>query len=713
MSWYKNLRMVWKIMFPVATILIFALGILTWQIQTKSSAAIQAVAERELAALAGEQGNSVKNFFDIPMAEAQSLSDATASALMRGTQFPRELYVNMLQGIEQSDPNFLAAGAAFEPNAFDQKDDYFVDILGSDSRGRFIPYIFEGETVAPLQNLEESAYYSEPKKRKKNFLTDPYTYNVDGKEVIMTTASAPLILGGEFIGAILVDMSLETVVERVNKIKVYTSGYATLISQNSMIIAHKDPTRMLQSVFNTPQVANAAGLKKAMQEGKAFLEEHDREGVLTFYYYYPIHFNSSGQTWYLCVAAPLDEVLADAKKISQLTITISAITLLLALLVVFFVVRSSVRPIGVLAGTAKEIASGNLQVPIKDENFGGEIKELSTSLKEMIASLIMHIEQAEQLSADAKAQAEKAVEATRIAEAMRAEAENAKRDGMHAAADRLEDVVHIISSASEQLSAQIEESERGSQEQAGRVEETATAMEEMNCTVLEVAKNAASASEASAQTKAKAEEGTNIVQDTVSGIQNVQTVSLALKQDMQELASQADAISEIMAVISDIADQTNLLALNAAIEAARAGDAGRGFAVVADEVRKLAEKTMTSTTDVGKTVSTIQKSVSQSMSQVDKAVDLIAEATEQSSKSGEALSSIMSMADNTADQISAIATASEEQSATSGEINRAVAQINDISRQTAQTMQEAAKAVSDLAAQAQALSLLIDEMKMA
>ena len=119
-------------------------------------------------------------------------------------------------------------------------------------------------------------------------------------------------------------------------------------------------------------------------------------------------------------------------------------------------------------------------------------------------------------------------------------------------------------------------------------------MNQMNATVQEVARNAGQASVASTDTKDKAEAGADIVQKSLVSIGQVQSVSQELKQDMLQLNTHAQAISQIMGVISDIADQTNLLALNAAIEAARAGDAGRGFAVVADEVRKLAEKTMAS-----------------------------------------------------------------------------------------------------------------------
>jgi methyl-accepting chemotaxis protein len=164
-------------------------------------------------------------------------------------------------------------------------------------------------------------------------------------------------------------------------------------------------------------------------------------------------------------------------------------------------------------------------------------------------------------------------------------------------------------------------------------------------------------------------------------------------------------------VISDIADQTNLLALNAAIEAARAGEAGRGFAVVADEVRKLAEKTMTSTSDVGRSVSGIQKSVTESISQVEKAVDLIQTATVEATRSGEMLSEIVNMADGTADQVRTIATASEEQSATCEEINRAVSEINTIANQTSSAMQAANTAVSGMADQIHAMNVLITNMK--
>ena len=275
----------------------------------------------------------------------------------------------------------------------------------------------------------------------------------------------------------------------------------------------------------------------------------------------------------------------------------------------------------------------------------------------------------------------------------------------------LEQVATIASSASEQLSAQIELSENGAQDQADRVATTATALEEMNATVLEIARNAGTTSDSASNVRSEASAGSESMQECVKAMQEVKEESLKLQTEMGVLSEHAQAINEIMNVISDIADQTNLLALNAAIEAARAGEAGRGFAVVADEVRNLAEKTMTSTTDVGNAISAIQKSTADNTRLVVDAVEKIEKVTEMVSQAGEALLGIVQLADTTADQVRAIATASEEQSATSEEITQSVDSINNIAKENANNMQEARKAVDEVVSQTHVLSQLIEQLQ--
>ncbi|MDY0259527.1 MAG: methyl-accepting chemotaxis protein [Desulfovibrio sp.] len=391
------------------------------------------------------------------------------------------------------------------------------------------------------------------------------------------------------------------------------------------------------------------------------------------------------------------------------TILLALAGIVISVLLIFFLTRSVNRQLGKDPGElnilARRVADGDYNVDDGKAKTG-----VFASLVVMVDALKQHIENARLESANAQEQSRKAMEAMEKAEAASAEARQ-KTQAMLQAAERLEEVAQVVSTASTQLSAQIEQSDRGTAETSQRLTEAATAMNEMNATVQEVARNAAQASTASAETRQKAQDGAAIVSRSLDSINHVHQSSLRLKEDMAQLGSHAQDISRIMGVISDIADQTNLLALNAAIEAARAGEAGRGFAVVADEVRKLAEKTMASTQDVGAVISAIQHSTATSMESVDRAVQEVDRAAEFANQSGTALEVIVSTVDATADQVNAIAAASEQQSAASEEINHTIIQINTMSLQTAQAMEEASKAVSDLAAQAHGLTSLVSDMK--
>jgi methyl-accepting chemotaxis protein len=387
--------------------------------------------------------------------------------------------------------------------------------------------------------------------------------------------------------------------------------------------------------------------------------------------------------------------------------------LLVAVLVgAFFAViitRSIVGPVRRGVEFAGLVAGGDyghtLDISQKDE-----IGELAGSLNAMVASLKEQIGLAEAKSAEAGEQAAKARAAMAEAEESRSHTDAAMAHMIQVAGE-LQKVAEVLTTASEQLSAQVEQSSHGAASQAQRVGETATAMEEMNATVLEVAKSAGQASEMSAKARAKAEEGAAVVSRVVESIRQVEDQAVNLKKDMGALGVQAESIGAIMNVISDIADQTNLLALNAAIEAARAGDAGRGFAVVADEVRKLAEKTMNATREVGEAISGIQQGARASIDSVEAAVHTIETATGLAGQSGEALAGIVSLVDTATDQVRSIATASEQQSSASEQINRSIEEVSTISSETAQAMHQAAQAVGELARQAVVLRDLVEGMR--
>lgn len=401
------------------------------------------------------------------------------------------------------------------------------------------------------------------------------------------------------------------------------------------------------------------------------------------------------------------DIAYDASR--NITIGLIVVSVLLAVCLAAFIIRGTLRQLGKDPGElgvlARRVAKEDYDIEDGSPKIG-----VYGDLVAMVAALKKHIDTARQESARAAEESRNAQEAMQKAESAEAEA-SAKTRSMLAAADKLEAVAHVLSSASTELSAQIEQSERGAAEQASRVTETATAMEEMNSTVLEVAKNAGAASDVSASTRQKAEQGAGIVKKAVSSIRQVQQESLALKEDMAALSGHAQSISQIMGVISDIADQTNLLALNAAIEAARAGDAGRGFAVVADEVRKLAEKTMQATKSVVDVIANIQNGATHSADSVGQAVAAIQATADLAERSGKALEEIVALIGEVAAQVAAIAGSAREQAAAGDQVTHAVDETSAVAGEAAEAMSSAARSTENLVSQIDVLKGLVEELR--
>lgn len=397
----------------------------------------------------------------------------------------------------------------------------------------------------------------------------------------------------------------------------------------------------------------------------------------------------------------------------QAAFTVGITTLLLLCIIIslawWFTNSGIIRPLNSIQEYAGAVAKGNLEAKPKG-SFTAELLTLKQAISSMVDSLKQKMFEVEKKSNEAEEQ-KKAAETAMTA----AQAQEAKVSGllntMSQVASESAEIARQVALASEALSTQVEQVTRGAEVQSQRAEETATAMEEMNATVLEVAKNSSAAADAAESARSEAQKGEGIVIQSVSAIQGVYDQAHQLKIQMTALGKQADDISRILDVISDIADQTNLLALNAAIEAARAGEAGRGFAVVADEVRKLAEKTMNATKEVGDVIISIQSGARENITSVEAAGVSIEQATSLANQSGDALKRIVDLVTRTSDQVRSIATAAEEQSAASEEINRAVEDIRRVTSETSDGMSHSASSVNNLADLAQQLHRLINDLK--
>ena len=277
-------------------------------------------------------------------------------------------------------------------------------------------------------------------------------------------------------------------------------------------------------------------------------------------------------------------------------------------------------------------------------------------------------------------------------------------------AENAGEIASHLAQISDHLLERIGQTSEGTASQQNRIRETAAAVEAMNASILDVARNAADASGNAGQARQRAQSGQKITDQSIAAIADVRRHTTTMSSGLHDLGNKAQDVGKILGIISDIADQTNLLALNAAIEAARAGDAGRGFAVVADEVRKLAEKTMQATMEVSAAVKGIQDSAHSNISLMDETDASVQQGVTLVSQAGEALQEIVTQVMQTADMIGVIAASADEQSAASEEINGNISNVNSIAMDISNAMAELGTTAREVAKMAADLRTTIASM---
>lgn len=354
-------------------------------------------------------------------------------------------------------------------------------------------------------------------------------------------------------------------------------------------------------------------------------------------------------------------------RIRVLAILVVVAIVVIMILFLTLLDHVAIKPLRAAVGTLNEVAEGDLQVDIQ-VNGKNEVSQLLAALKITVEKVRASIQQ-------------------------------------------VGNVTSRLAATAEQTAVTSEKTNQAIRHQLMETTQVATAMGEMSSTVNEVTNNTHSTSQAAAEAEQEASMGQRSMEETISQIQQLASEVEGSATVLQQLEKHSEEIGSILDVIRGIADQTNLLALNAAIEAARAGESGRGFAVVADEVRTLASRTQSSTEEIDQMIAKLQSGSRQAVTTMEQSCKKAAGAVEQAHKTGQALSSITGVIGRINDMSAQIASASEEQGAVVGEINRNVVHINEMAEQTSTGAEQTSAASGELSGLAVDLRSMVSQFK--
>ncbi|TNJ06015.1 methyl-accepting chemotaxis protein [Aeromonas veronii] len=653
-------------------------------LEEEVSRSLQYQAERYAIQIASLMQNS----YQIPLTVTAQIEAGMAKPELR---LSRPQVESLLGSSLQQASGISSIYAQFEPDGYDGEDGNWLGGASHSVAGKGSLEVYftkdQGGAVAQQAvdaaaseakfdtslnefGIRNSEWYLCGRDTRQPCLMEPYLYEISpGNKMLMTSLTVPVLRDGKFVGLAGVDMNLpifQQLAENLGKSLYDNKADVTLVSKMGLIVGSNRYADKLGRPLKE------VGL--TLPDGQPVSSDSD------FILHQPIRVEAANTQWWLMIKVPKALALGKAHAISnelgtllvdgqrQQIIAMGGITLLVLGLLVWFI-QTITAPLSLISRHVGHLSSneGDLTQQMEIDTHQ-ELIDLGSQLNAFLGKLRGMVQMSKGIGLQVYQQAR---EMKHTADTMR----------------------------------------NSLDEQNLELESVVSAMHQMSTTAVSVAGYA----EQAAQESEAATHHINTAQQTLSNARNeIHT----LVGDMHEadkavalVAQRSTNISRILDVIRAIAEQTNLLALNAAIEAARAGDMGRGFAVVADEVRALATKTRESTDEIGQLIGSLQTEVSSSQRLMNTGIERSTTTVQGTEQAFEALNRVVAQIQQIHDHISQVATAAEQQSAVSDDINKNLMRIGDTANVIGQEASSSHQLSEALEQAATALASQLDRLR--